>query len=89
MDRRQQNSPQSPWNQSPGEIFLNAIYRVDELKRRMGWKDAAFRSARRSGLKVCRSGGRAYVLGKDLNDYLTGRTDDPSSPASNPTCAGR
>jgi hypothetical protein len=42
--------------------------------------------ARRIGKDKCRV---AKFLGKDLNDYLTGRTDDPSSPASNQTCAGR
>jgi hypothetical protein len=89
MDRRQQNNPPPPWNQPPGEVFLTAIYRVDELKRRMGWSDSAFRAAKGRGLKVHRDGKRAYVLGRELSEYLTGRTDDPSSPASNPTCAGR
>jgi hypothetical protein len=54
-----------------GVIRRDAIYRVDELKERMGWRDAAFRAARRRGLKVHHVGKRAYVLGEDLFAYVT------------------
>ena len=54
-----------------GVIRRDAIYRVDELKERMGWRDAAFRAARRRGLKVHHVGKRAYVLGEDLFAYIT------------------
>ena len=54
-----------------GTIDLDAIYRLDEAKARMGWKDSAFRAAVRAGLKVYRSGKRIYVLGTDLVAFVT------------------
>jgi hypothetical protein len=45
--------------------------RLDEVKARMGWRDAAFRAAVRAGLKVYRSGKRIYVLGSDLITFVT------------------
>jgi hypothetical protein len=55
----------------PGAIFPDAIYRADELKARMGWRDAAFRAACRNGLRVHRVGKRAYVTGADLATFIT------------------
>ena len=55
----------------PGAIIPDAIYRLDELRARMGWRDAAFRAAVRAGLKVHRSGKRVYVLGTDLIEFVT------------------
>lgn len=89
MDRRQQKPQPPPQHQPPGEILLNAIYRADELKSRMGWSDSAFRAAKHRGLKVRRDGKRVYVLGNEVIEYLKGRTDAPQPPADNPTCAGR
>jgi hypothetical protein len=57
----------------PGAIVPDAIYRLDEVKSRMGWRDAAFRAAVRAGLKTHRSGKRLYVLGSDLIDFVTKR----------------
>ena len=57
----------------PGVIVPDAIYRLDEVKARMGWRDAAFRAAVRAGLKTHRSGKRLYVLGSDLIDFVTKR----------------
>ena len=54
-----------------GAIVPDAIYRLDELKARMGWRDAAFRAAVRAGLKIYRSGKRTYVLGTDLVAFVT------------------
>ena len=71
MDSRQQNTQYQP----PGEIRISSLYRGDELKRRMGWSDSAFRAARRRGLKVRREGKRAYVFGEDLIAYMKGRTE--------------
>lgn len=56
---------------APGAIVPEAIYRLDELKVRMGWRDAAFRAAVRAGLKAYRSGKRTYVLGTDLIAFVT------------------
>jgi hypothetical protein len=57
---------------APGAIIPDAIYRLDEVKARMGWRDAAFRAAVRAGLKTHRSGKRLYVLGSDLIAFVTG-----------------
>ena len=54
-----------------GSIVKDALYRLDELKARMGWRDAAFRAAVRAGLKIYRSGKRTYVLGTDLIAFVT------------------
>ena len=55
----------------PGAIIPDAMFRLDEVKARMGWRDAAFRAAVRAGLKVYRSGKRIYVLGSDLITFVT------------------
>lgn len=54
-----------------GTIARDALYRLDEVKSRMGWRDAAFRAAVRAGLKTHRSGKRLYVLGADLIAFVT------------------
>ena len=55
----------------PGEINPTFVYRLDEAKSRMGWRDAAFLAARRRGLKVHRVGKRGYIKGSDLVAYIT------------------
>jgi hypothetical protein len=54
-----------------GAIIPDAIYRLDEVKARMGWRDAAFRAAVRAGLRVYRSGKRIYVCGSDVVAFVT------------------
>jgi hypothetical protein len=54
-----------------GAIVSDALYRADELKARMGWKDAAFRAACRKGLNVYRVGKRAFVIGSDIIAFVT------------------
>lgn len=66
--KRPSEGPPSP---IPGAIFPDAIYRADELKARMGWRDAAFRAACRNGLRVHRVGKRAYIAGADLAAFIT------------------
>lgn len=60
-----------PEAKTAGAIIPDAIYRLDEAKARMGWKDSAFRAAVRAGLRVYRSGKRIYVLGTDLVAFVT------------------
>lgn len=55
----------------PGAIIPDAIYRLDEVKARMGWRDAAFRAAVRAGLRIHRSGKRVFVHGSDLVAFIT------------------
>jgi hypothetical protein len=64
-----QERPSSP----PGIIHRDVVYRSDEFKARMGWKEAAFRSARRRGLKVHTIGKRVYVNGADAIAFVTGK----------------
>ena len=67
--RPQSAAPQASY--AIGAIVPDAIYRLDEAKARMGWRDAAFRAAVRAGLKIYRSGKRTYVLGSDLVVFVT------------------
>lgn len=62
---------------SPGFILPDALYRVDELRRRMGWKDAAFRAARRRGLVVRRVGKRVFVIGSDVIAFVISQGGAP------------
>jgi hypothetical protein len=72
MNRRKTEKPTVGHPQhAPGAIVPDAIYRLDELKARMGWRDAAFRAAVRAGLTIYRSGKRTYVLGADLVAFVT------------------
>ena len=63
--------PPSPEPRSTGAIVPDALYRLDDVKARMGWRDAAFRAAVHAGLKTHRSGKRLYVLGSDLIAFVT------------------
>lgn len=60
-----------PIDNGAGSIAPEALYRLDEVKVRMGWRDAAFRAAVRAGLTTHRSGKRLYVLGSDLIAFVT------------------
>ena len=54
-----------------GAIDPGVLYRLDEAKLRMGWRDAAFRAAVRAGLPIHRSGKRVFIRGVDLVAYVT------------------
>jgi hypothetical protein len=56
----------------PGTVYADAVYRADELKARMGWREAAFRAACRRGLKTHRVGKRVYIAGADAIAFVTG-----------------
>jgi len=73
MSSKRREGPCEARAGAPGAIIPDAIYRLDELKSRAGWRDAAFRAAVRAGLKTHRSGKRLYVLGSDLIDFVTKR----------------
>jgi len=63
--------PSRPTANAAGSVSPGVLYRADEAKARMGWRDAAFRAAVRAGLKIYRSGKRLYVLGSDLIAFVT------------------
>lgn len=54
-------------------IEPGTLYPLAEFRRRTGWGRHAVRKARGDGLTVHRAGNRAYVLGRDFIDYVTGR----------------
>lgn len=60
-------------NQSQGTVSSNESYTLDELKRRVGLKDAALRTARKNGLAVHYVSGRGFVLGRDWIAYIVSR----------------
>ena len=72
MERRTraQASEQQPSGDG-GAIDPTRLYRLDELKRRVGWRDAAFRTAVRAGLTIHRSGKRVFIVGADLIAFIT------------------
>lgn len=60
-------------SQSQGTVSSNESYTLDELKRRVGLKDAALRTARKNGLAVHYVSGRGFVLGRDWIAYVVSR----------------
>ena len=59
-----------------GTICPTEVYRLDEVKRRAGWGDVAFRAAVRKGLRVHKCGKRTYVVGSDLVQFITTSNSD-------------
>lgn len=53
-----------------GIVHPEVLYALTELQRRTGWSAHAMRTARRRGLRVLRSAGRAYVRGADFIAYI-------------------
>ena len=49
---------------------------MDVFMKHVGLSRHALRTARRRGLRVLRTGGRAFVLGSDFIDYLIRCQDD-------------
>lgn len=46
-----------------GIIRPDCLYTLDEIMARTNWGPNAFRTARRQGLQVLYSGGKAFVMG--------------------------
>lgn len=61
---------------TPAVIEPGHLYGLDEAKRRMRWSATAFRTARRNGLRVRYAGGRGYVRGSDLIEYIDAHGKD-------------
>lgn len=53
-----------------GIIRKEESYTLQEFLRRVAWRRAAFRAARKRGLKVVQSGARIFVRGSDWHDFL-------------------
>ncbi|HBO43750.1 MAG TPA: hypothetical protein DD670_07430 [Planctomycetaceae bacterium] len=52
-----------------GEIRSDALYTLDEIRRRLGLGSHAVREARRRGLPVRKIGRKCFVLGRDILDF--------------------
>jgi len=77
--KRESGAPQP----TPGMIVPDALYRIDELRARMGWAKASYRAACRRGLLVRRSGKRAYVLGADAIAFVAREAESQGGYAGN------
>lgn len=66
---------------APGFVERGILYTRNEVKSRMGWKDAGFREACRRGLKTFQRGKCVYVLGEDIITYITDK-DNCKGPKS-------
>ena len=86
-ERRAETSPAKPGaGSAPGVISEQEIYRLGEAVARLGWSQSALRSARRRGLKVLRSGKRAYLSGREIVRFL--EADNISFGDSRPNRTG-
>lgn len=63
------NSHQSIPNTRAGVIESGSTYTLKEFLERVNWKQDAYRTAKKNGLKTVTMGGRKYVLGDDFIDY--------------------
>lgn len=54
-----------------GEVNPEAIYTKESAMRAMGWRQRAWVSARRKGLRVHTFARRVYVKGSELIRFLT------------------
>jgi hypothetical protein len=61
---------------APGVISADALYRADELKARMGWRNAAFHAACRRGLRTHRVGKRVFITGSDVLTFVQRKGGD-------------
>jgi hypothetical protein len=57
-------------SEAPGQISADSLYTLAEVKQRLKLGNYALRQARRAGLQVRRIGRRAYVLGRDLIQFV-------------------
>ena len=46
------------------------LYQIEHIKWMMGWSHTAWRSAKKSGLKVRIAGKRRYVMGSDVISWI-------------------
>ena len=62
-------------------VSRDMAYNLDDFKTRVNLKDAGFRQARRSGLKVRYVHNRGCILGADWFAYLEEQSTVPPRPA--------
>lgn len=54
-------------------IEAGAVYAKSELRRRLRWSEASWRSAVRSGLPIHRQGRQVFVLGDEFLAFIRSR----------------
>ena len=69
----------------PALIAPGTLYRLSEVKRRLGLGQVALRQMRRKGLHVRYLGRSGFILGRDLIRYIEihGSETRPQGPAEN------
>lgn len=70
VQRKQKTEIERLLQSVPGLITADALYRADELKARMGWRNAAFHAACRKGLRTHRVGKRVFIAGADVLAFV-------------------
>lgn len=60
----------TPRADSLGHVSADSLYTLAEIQKRLKLGDHALRQARRRGLKVRRIGRRAYLLGRDIIEFI-------------------
>ncbi len=63
---------------APAIISTLEIYGLEEAKRRLGWTNAAYRAAKRRGLRVMACGKRRYLSSREVLRFLEAINDVPS-----------
>ena len=56
-------------------VLPEALYAIEHLKQIMGWSSHAWRTAKRTGLRVRTAGKRKYVIGRDVISWLESLDD--------------
>ncbi|MBC7856468.1 MAG: hypothetical protein IAF94_23810 [Pirellulaceae bacterium] len=62
--------PKKPRPTTPGTVEPETLYTLDEIKARLRWSLHSMRQARRRGLKVRYVGGRGFVHGQAVIDFI-------------------
>lgn len=62
-----------------GTITDDAVYPLPVFERISGLGKSAMAKARAQGLKVRKTNGRAYVLGKDFSSWLASLDESPQA----------
>lgn len=65
----------TPRPEAPGHISGDCLYTLSEIQERLKLGQHAMRQARRAGLPVRRIGRRAYVLGRDVMEFVESGAD--------------
>ena len=68
-ERCAQNRPLVPAGDRA--VRADEVLSLDALQARLGIGTAALRTMRRKGLKVIRAGGRTFIAGADLIEYMS------------------